>query len=398
MKGFFHEQKIVVDKMTEKLYWDYPYETSFTAEVIAITPEGVVLDKTLFYPQGGGQDCDKGLLKKDELIFKIEIVSKKGENIIHHITSELLDKIRVGDLVSGDIDWNFRYGVMRAHSAQHLLSALIKNKYDIDTAHATISFEDVSLQITHKISDDQFKIILDEFINVCTIESHEFQTKVVNKDEIDTDMAQIRGKIPEQGKVRLVELKNYDLICCGGTHVKNTAEIGPIFIYEFNNGMNFKFIVGSKALHKLTIDNYNILIYARSLNLPALDIVTNFQKQFDKKLIIQQNYEILANTVLKLISQNPEKLPNNVKIGCIRMDFDYKNIQKAFKDFPEDYLLIILEEKNKIRILSNTEKAKANEILDKVLKKFGGKGGGSPFSAQATLLEEPKNILLELDF
>ena len=86
-----------------------------------------------------------------------------------------------------------------------------------------------------------------------------------------------------------------------------------------------------------------------------------------------------------------------MKIGCIRMDFDYKIIQKSFKDFPEDYLLIILEEKNKIRILSNTEKASANEVLQKLLKKFGGKGGGSPFSAQATLSDEPKDILLELE-
>jgi len=384
--------------MTEKLYWENPYKTSFTAEVIAITPEGVILDKTLFYPQGGGQDCDNGRLEKEELIFNIESVSKKGEDIIHHITSDLIDKLQVGDLVSGVIDWDFRYGVMRAHSAQHILSALIKNKYNIDTAHATISFEDVSLQIAHSISDDQFKEILEEFINMCTIENHEFQTKIVHRDQIDTDIKEIRGKIPGQGKVRLVELKNYDLICCGGTHVKNTAEIGPIFVYEFNKGMNFKFIVGSKALNKLTTNNCSILNYARNLNLPALDIVTNFQKQIDKKLVIQQNYEILASSVLKLVSQNPKKLLNDVKIGCIRMDYDYKNIQKAFKDFPKDYLLIILEEKNKIRILSNTEKARANEVLDKVLKKFGGKGGGSPFSAQATLHEEPKNIILELDF
>ena len=301
-------------------------------------------------------------------------------------------------MVSGEIDWNFRYGVMRAHSAQHVLSALIKNKYNIDTAHATISYEEVSLQIAHFITDDQFKEILDEFINVCTIENQEFQTKVVHREKIDAYIKQIRGKIPEQGKVRLVELKNYDLICCGGTHVKNTAEIGPIFFCEFNNGMNFKFIVGSKVLNKLTIDNVNILKYSRNLNISAVDIVANFQKQLDTKLVIQQNYELLANTVLKLVSQNPKKILNEVKIGCIRMDYDYKNIQKSFKDFPKDYLLIILEEKNKIRILSNTEKAKANEILDRMLKKFGGKGGGSPFSAQATLHDEPEDILLELNF
>jgi len=383
--------------MTEKLYWDTPYETSFTAEVISITPEGVILDKTLFYPQSGGQDCDKGRLEKETLIFKIEFVSKKEENIIHHISSDMINKIQVGDLVLGEIDWNFRYGVMRAHSAQHILSALIKNKFDIDTAHATISFEDVSLQIAQTINDDQFNDVFKELNRVCTIENHEFQTKVVPRGEIDINEKQIRGKIPEQGQVRLVELKNYDLICCGGTHVKKTSEIGPIFVYEFNKGTSFKFIVGSKALNQLTADNYRILNYSRNLNLPTLDIVENFQKQLDKKLIVQRNYEILANTILQLVSQNPNKILNDVKIGCIRMDFDYKNIQKSFKGFPKDFLLLILEEKNKIRILSNTEKASANEVLQKLLKKFGGKGGGSPFSAQATLRDKPKDILLELE-
>jgi len=383
--------------MTEKLYWETPYETSFTAKVVAVTPEGVILDKSLFYPLGGGQESDRGRLEKEGHIFNVESVTKEGEDIIHHISSDLVNKIQIGDLILGEIDWDYRYGVMRAHSSQHILSALIKNKFDIDTAHATISFEDVSLQIAQTINDDQFKEVIKEFNRICTIENQEFQTKVVHRDEIDIKEKQIRGKIPEQGQVRLVELKNYDLICCGGTHVKNTTEIGPIFVYEFNKGTNFKFIVGSKALNQLTTDNYRILNYGRNLNLPALDIVENFQKQLDKKLIVQRNYQMLAIAVLQLVSQNPKKILNDVKIGCIRMDFDYKNIQKSFKDFPKDYLLFILEEKNKIRILSNTEKASANEVLQKLLKKFGGKGGGSPFSAQATLRDEPKDILLELE-
>ncbi len=386
-----------MDEMTEKLFWNNPYDTHFEAKIIKIIENGIILDRTLFYPQGGGQVSDKGMLDKEGLILNVESVSKEGNDIIHHIFSNVEKKIKIGDIVSGEIDWNYRYGMMRAHSSQHILSALIKNKFDIDTAHATISFEDISLQIAHSISDDQFKEVINEFNRICTIENHEFQTQIVHRDEIENIKKQIRGKIPEQGKVRLVELKNYDLICCGGTHVKNTTEIGPIFVYEFNKGTNFKFLVGSKALNQLTTDNYRILNYARNLNLPALDIVENFQKQLDKKLTVQRNYEMLTITVLQLLSQNPNKILNDVKIGCIRMDFDYKIIQKSFKDFPKDYLLLILEENNKIRILSNTEKASANEVLQKLLKKFGGKGGGSPFSAQATLRDEPMDIILELD-
>ena len=383
--------------MTKKLFWDNPYDTHFEAEIIGIDEDGIILDRTLFYPDGGNQISDKGVILKQDNSFQVKHISKRNNKIIHHISEPFGEKLKIGDHIEGEIDWNYRYGVMRAHSSQHIISALIKNKFNIDTAHATISFEDVSLQIARTISDDQFKEVITEFNRICTIENHEFQTRVVQRDEIGNNEKHIRGKIPEQGRVRLVELKNYDLICCGGTHVKNTTEIGPIFVYEFNKGTNFKFIVGSKAINQLTADNYRILNYGRYLNLPALDIVENFQKQLDKKVKVQQNFAILAITVLQLVSQNPKKILNDVKIGCIRMDFNYKLIQKSFKDFPKDYLLLILEENNKIRILSNTEKASANDVLQKLLEKFGGKGGGSPFSAQATLRDEPKDIILELE-
>jgi len=384
--------------MTEKLYWELPYETNFKAKVVGLLNNGVILDRTLFYPQGGGQESDRGRLEKEGLIFKVESVSKEGEDIIHHISFDLIDKIQVGDLVSGEIDWDLRYGVMRAHSSQHILSALIKNKFDIDTEHATILFEDVSLQIAQSISDAQFKEILDEFARICTIENHEFHTNLISRDEIRSIKDKVRGKVPDQGKVRLVELKKYDLICCGGTHVKNSSEIGPIFIYEFNKGKNFKYKVGLSAVNQLTSDNKDILNYARTLNLPATKLIRNFQKQIEKKSILQQNYINLAISALKLVSQHPNTEINNVKVGLLALALDYKLIQKQFKEFPEEYLLIIKEENNKIHLLSNSAKAQANKILELLLKKYGGKGGGSPYSAQGTLNVAPVDILSELTF
>jgi len=384
--------------MTEKLYWELPYETTFKAKVVGLSSDGVILDRTLFYPQGGGQENDRGKLEKEGIIFKVESVSKEGEDIIHHIPPDLINKIQVGDLVSGEIDWNYRYGVMRAHSSQHILSALIKNKFNIDTAHATISFEDVSLQIAQNINDAQFKDILNEFARMCTIENHEFRTNLISRDEIKSIKDKVRGKVPDQGKVRLVELKKYDLICCGGTHVKNTTEIGPIFIYEFNKGKNFKYKVGLSAVNQFTSDNVEILNYARTLNLPATKLIQNFQKQLEKKTSLQLNYVNLASATLKLVSQYPNIEINNVKVGLIEIDLDYKLIQKQFKEFPEDYLLIIKEENNKIHLLSNSDKAQADKLLDSLLKKYGGKGGGSPFSAQGTLNNYPVGILSELSF
>jgi len=387
-----------VKKLTEKLYWKTPYETSFKAKVIDVKKKGVILDRTLFYPQGGGQVSDKGKLDKEGLILKVESVSKEGNDIIHHISSNVEKKIKIGDYITGEIDWNYRYGVMRAHSAQHILSALIKNKFNIDTAHANISFEDVSLQIAQDINDKQFKEVLKEFNRVCTIENHEFRTSLIQRDEIKNLTENIRGKILEQGEIRLVELKNYDLICCGGTHVHNSTEIGPIFVYEFNKGRNFKFKVGSKAIDQFSTDNIDILRYARLLYIPASEILQNFQIQLDKKTTLQQNYINLANIALEFVSLYPVTIIKNVKVGFLELNLEYRVIQKQFKEFPVDYLLIIKQENNKILILSNTEKVKANKVLETLLKRYGGKGGGNPHSAQGTLNEEPEDHLSDLGF
>ncbi len=387
-----------MDEMTEKLFWNNPYDTNFEAKLVAITGNGIILDRTLFYPQGGGQVSDKGKLDKEGLILKVETVSKEGNKIIHHISSNVESKIKIGDIVTGEIDWNYRYGVMRAHSAQHILSALIKNKFNIDTAHANISFEDVSLQIAQDINDNQFKEVLQEFNRVCTIENHEFRTSLIQKDELKNFKEKIRGKIPEQGEIRLVELKNYDLICCGGTHVKNSTEIGPIFVYEFNKGRNFKFKVGSNAINQFSADNVDILRYARLLNIPASEILQNFQVQLDKKSTLQQNYINLANIALKFVSLYPITIIKNVKVGFLELNLEYKLVHKQFKEFPVDYLLIIKQEINKILVLSNSEKVKANKVLETLLKRYGGKGGGSPHSAQGTLKEEPEDFLSNLGF
>lgn len=384
--------------MTEKLFWDNLYDTHFEAKIIEISENGIILDKTLFYPESGNQISDKGVIIKNDNKFNVEYVSKKGDFIDHHLSEPFREKLKIGDTVTGEIDWDYRYGVMRAHSSQHILSALIKNKFNIDTAHANISFEDVSLQIAQNINDNQFKEVLQEFNKVCTIENHEFRTSLIQRDEIINFTENIRGKIPEQGEIRLVELKDYDLICCGGTHVKNSTEIGPIFVYEFNKGRNFKFKVGSNAINQFSADNVDILRYARLLNIPASEILQNFQKQLDKKSTLQQKYIDLATSTLKLVSQHPNTIINNVKVGFLELNLEYKVIQKQFREFPEEYLLIIKEENNKIHLLSNSAKAQANKILEHLLKEYGGKGGGSPYSAQGTLNEEPEDLLSDLGF
>ncbi|GAG79940.1 unnamed protein product, partial [marine sediment metagenome] len=165
--------------MTEKLYWDAPYETSFTAEVLELTPEGIILDKTLFYPEGGNQTSDKGFIIKGTNKFTVEFVSKKGDLIVHQLSEPFQEMLKKGDLIEGEIDWEYRYGIMRAHSSQHVLSAVFKNLYDIDTIRANIAFEEVSIHINRSVSEIELINILMQFFNICTIKNLQFRSKIV---------------------------------------------------------------------------------------------------------------------------------------------------------------------------------------------------------------------------
>lgn len=384
--------------MTEKLYWKIPYETSFKAEVIKITEDGIILDKTLFYPEGGNQISDLGVIIIDNLELKIERVSKAGDSIVHHLSAADQKKIKKGDKVRGKIDWEYRYGIMRAHSSQHILSALIKCVYNIDTTRANIAFEEVFLQIGNKISKDQLIEVLQKFNEICTIKNYALTSKIVDKNKAKSLVKQIRGDVPDETQLRVIEIEGLDLNCCGGTHIKNSTEIGPVYLTEFRKGRNFKYLVGNTAITEFSKQNVEAVDLAQSLNAPIKEFSIKIQKQISLVSTLREKIENLLQTTLDSLSRNPTATINNINVGILEADIDYKIITKSFRTFPPDYLLIVKKPGLKLVILSNNEDTKANSILDLYLEKYGGKGGGSPKSAQGTLENDVEDFLKDLRF
>lgn len=378
--------------MTEFLFWTDAYLTKFDAKVIEIKENNIILDKTAFYPQSGNQVCDKGYLEKEEKRYIIEHVFKEGEKVFHQINSKLADEFRVGDSVTGNIEWKYRYGIMRAHSSQHLLSAIIKNKFNIDTIHANILYEEVMLQISHEISEYQLKECLQELNRISIIENHIFNTLIVSKEDFSKYSDDLRGNIPDDNKIRLVEVPGYDLICCGGTHVENSTEIGLIFIYEFKKGTDIKYVLGQKALESYSQFNIDLISSSNLLGISYSDFFQAIQRQNREYNELGQSYIKVASNLIDYISKYPSLQIKDWSIGVLELDVEFKFLQKQFKEFPENYTLIILKPENKVIIISNSEKIKANEVMNYLIQRYGGKGGGSPYSAQGTLDSIPEDI------
>ncbi len=383
--------------MTKKLFWENAYKTTFTAEVISVNEDGIILNQTLFYPESGNQASDTGYLKIKENNFKVEKVTKEAENILHQISSDFKNKINIGDKVEGEIDWNHRYGVMKAHTSQHIFSAVIKSKYNIDTVRAILNFEEVFLQISHELDYEQLKKVLTEVNKICTIENLKVDTKIISYKQAEKISKKIRSAIPDESQVRLIEVEDLDMVCCGGTHVINTTEIGNIFIYEFKKGTEIRYVVGDKAVEMSSNIDLDLLALANSINSPLAKLKTLLKKRLDLIETIQEQQKDLSIKLLDAISKSPLKIIDNLSLFYIDFNVDIKILNKSLENFPSNSLIIVKFEGNKLRLISLNEKIDCNSLLQKLIQKYGGKGGGNLKSSQAFLEEMPENIIFEIE-
>jgi len=382
--------------MTEKLYWENSYETKFNAEVIGIKEEGIILNKTLFYPESGNQTSDRGEIIIGNSKFDVDTVFMDGEDIIHHISSDFKNKIKIGDKVVGEIDWDYRYGIMKAHTSQHIFSAVFKNKFNIDTVRATLDFEEVFLSISQEIDYNQLKEVLIEVNKICSSNNLEVKSNIISDKEASECSEKIRSAIPDESKIRLMEIEGLDLVCCGGTHIKNTTEIGKIYIYDFKRGNEIRYVVGNKALKRSGQDNVDMINLSNRLNSPLEKTKVLIEKRLDLLENTIEQQKQLSVKYLESISKSPTKVIGSISLFYIDYNIDIKLLNKSIENFPQNALIIIKFEENKIRFLSLNENIDANKILQSFTKKYGGKGGGNPKSSQGFLENMPENLFSEV--
>ncbi len=216
--------------MTELLYLTDSYLREFEATIMEVEGSKVVLDRTAFYPQGGGQPSDVGTLLDDRgQTYKVLKVSKKGGEVFHKVDRE---PPPAGTRVHGEIDWEHRYRLMRTHTALHILCGVIFRDYgasvtggNMEPLGARMDFE-----LEHMSAD--FAQEVEEKINREVEATRPVKISVLPREEAFQIPDLIRTKInllPEGIKeVRVVEIEGLDMQADGGTHVANTKEVGHI--------------------------------------------------------------------------------------------------------------------------------------------------------------------------
>ncbi|MFX1528870.1 MAG: alanine--tRNA ligase-related protein [Promethearchaeota archaeon] len=382
--------------MSEKLYWKNPYDTEFEANIVAITKNGLIFDRTLFYPKSGNQASDVGYIVSNNEKFEVNKVSLEGKDIIHEIPLKEIAKFKIGDKIKGIINWENRYGIMKAHSSQHIFSALIKNKYNINTSRAFIENEEVIIQFDKAINFTKLNNILTEFLLFCTIKNLEIKTEILTTEHAENIGNLARSEKPEVDQIRVVNVKGIDVNFCGGTHVRNSTEIGPPFLIDFKKNLEIKYLVGNKAIEKISQLNLELLKISNKLNTNINKCYENLEKLMEANQKLQKNHDLVINEFFNQKIMNPDFKFDDIKLFLINFEIEYKLLKGLLALLPGNSLLLIMSEKKKVRIYSNVEKIRSNELVNELINRYQGKGGGNPKNAQCSLEKEPKNIIQDI--
>jgi len=384
------EREIINLPPTRKLYYEDQYLRSFTAKVIKVfNGKYVVLDKTTFYPEGGGQVGDTGyLITKDGKKFRVIDTQKVGDVIVH-IMEDNVD-LKEGDEVEGEIDWQRRYRIMRHHTATHVVLQAAKRVLGshVWQAGAEKTEEKARLDITHykTLSEEEIRKI-EDLANSIVLDRR--PVRVIYMDRTEAEMKYgtsiYAGGVPETAQVRLLEIKDWDVEGCGGTHLTNTSEIGGIKIINVE-----KIQDGVIRLEYVAGDV--IAKYARELE-NKIETVSDYLSTSPGQLEVRarklseelEGLQNLVKSYREMILSNPEVVTKKEEINGFALyivsDLEDKELSKELmRKLTQGSKRVVLSFR-RAGNASVVDIATSNDVrVDKIAEKLralGGKGGGS---------------------
>jgi len=226
--------------MTELLYQTDAYVQEFEAQVISVdeTSRAVILDKTAFYPGGGGQPCDLGTLHVNGIAYSVDKVKKQGDDVLHFLGGD--EPLPAPNSASyGTLDWARRYQLMRTHTALHILCGTIFRDYGAQVTGGNMDPLKGRLDFEFESMKGELVREIEEVINKEAAMARDVRVRILPREEAFQIPDLIRTKInllPEGiQQVRTVEIVGLDLQADGGTHVANTSEVGKIRVADYKS-------------------------------------------------------------------------------------------------------------------------------------------------------------------
>ena len=272
--------------MTERLYYQDCYLRYFRAQVVETADGGrrVYLDRTAFYPTSGGQPFDTGRLGGARVI---EVIDE--EDRVAHV----LDAAIAAGEVAGEIDWQRRFDHMQQHSGQHLLSAVLEELFKIPTVSFHLGAEVCTIEVTApSLTTHQ----IDKAEERCAEIVSQARPLGITFEDAAADLG-LRKESQRTGMLRVVAIEGVDRSACGGTHVRTTAEIGPVVIRKtekIRGNTRLEFVCGLRALRHARADFRTLQELSRQLSVPAAETPALVAAQLERVKALEKANQRLA--------------------------------------------------------------------------------------------------------
>ena len=375
--------------MTNRLYYTEPYRTEFDATVVAVdTVDGrtqVTLDQTAFYPTSGGQPFDTGTLGGTA----VSDVIDREDGTIAHVTS---GSMTVGDVVQGAIDWARRFDHMQQHTGQHVLSAAFDRLFGVRTESFHMGTLSATIDLARDVTASEVATAEDE-ANRVVWEDRPVAIRFATAEE--AAKMPLRKESIRTGPLRLIDVDDFDLSACGGTHVSRTGAIGVIAIggcEKFRGGSRVEFLCGGRALNRFRLWRDSLAATQKFLSVAPEEMAAAVERMqgdskaqqrtlrgFQEKLATHEAHTLLEKAVPSgdhsvVIEALEGWDAQGLKAIAVAAAAERPNAVVALFTMTAPALVVIA------RGASAT--ADAGAVLKGLLAKFGGKGGGKPDLAQ----------------
>ncbi len=372
--------------MTNRLYYTEPYRTEFDATVVAVdTGDGcahVTLDQTAFYPTSGGQPFDTGTLGGGAVS---EVIDRE-DGTIAHVTS---GSPRVGEAVRGVIDWARRFDHMQQHTGQHVLSAAFDRLFGVRTESFHMGTLSATIDLAREVSAAEVAKAEGE-ANRIVWEDRPVTIRFANADE--AARMPLRKESIRTGPLRLIDVEDFDLSACGGTHVARTGAIGVIAIggwEKFRGGSRVEFLCGGRALNRFRLWRDSLAATQKFLSVAPEEMAAAVERmQGDSKA--QQR--TLRGFQEKLAAHEARALLEKAGARAVIVEalegWDAQGLKAiavaAAAGNPNAVVALFSTTTPALVVIARGQAATADAgaMLRSLVAQFGGKGGGKPDLAQ----------------
>lgn len=376
--------------MTEKLFYEDSHKMTFSAVVKECRQAGdvyeVVLDRTAFFPEGGGQYADTGMLDG----VRVLDVRETGD-VIYHIAEGPLD---IGAEVEGTIDWEERFSKMQQHTGEHIVSGIVNRRFGYRNVGFHLASDYCTMDFEGEISREELREVEWEANNAVAA-NLPVQVSYPTKDMLYA--MEYRSKIDIEGQVRIVTIPGYDVCACCAPHVNQTGEIGLIKLVQMQNykgGVRVTMLCGFRALRDYSKKEESVKGISAALSAKADDVVQAVERLKEENALLKGR---AADLQRQILGYKVKGIPEGERVVCL---FE----PDLTADAPRELVNLVLEsgkgfcavfagnEKEGYRYVIGSKCMDVRELCKVLNGKFNGRGGGKPEMVQGSLMGEEEKL------